>query len=66
MKEGGNIQIYTFSENISARTTIVSPNTRTPSRTYLACYIQCCATENDVKQHELALCYAYQKIVDTK
>lgn len=33
IKEDGNIQMYTFSENIIARTTIVSPNTRIPSRT---------------------------------
>jgi len=66
MKEDGNIQIYTFSENTSARTTIVSPNTQTPSRTYLPCYIQCSATENDIKHNELALYYAYQKRVDTK
>jgi hypothetical protein len=66
MEEDRNIQIDTFSENISARTTVVSPDTQTPSRTYTACYLKCSGTENDVKHNELALYDAYQKIVDTK
>jgi hypothetical protein len=54
MKEDRNIQIYAFSENISSRRTIVGPNTQTPYRTYLAYYIHCSATANDIKHNKLA------------